>query len=171
MYWLGSPAYLRWLAAGLIVAGALLLEFRPTHMVDHPFASESIARGDPLSAVVWRRIPDGLFPVPDLGGSFAAVDVGEGEPLLPSHVSEAGYVSPDWWSIPVAMPFGAPVGTSVQLVDSATGQLIEGVIVAEPPDDPFAIEPAALVAVPPESAAAFAVAAATGQVTVLIASR
>lgn len=170
MYWLGSPAYLRWLAAGLIVSGALFLEFRPTHTVDHPFASASIARGDPFSAVVWRHVPKGLFPVPNLEGSFAAVDVGKGEPLLPSHVSEAGYVPPDWWSIPVAMPFGAPVGTAIQLVDSATGQVIDGVIVAEPPDDPFAIEPAALVAVPPGSAPAFAVAAATGQVTVLIAS-
>lgn len=171
MYWLSSPPYLRWLAAGLIVAGALFLEFRPAHTVDHPFASESIPRGDPLTAVEWRRVPKGLFPLPNLEGSFAAVDVGKGEPLLPSHVSEAGYVPPDWWSIPVAMPFGAPVGTAIQLIDGATAQATDGVIVAEPPDDPFAIEPTALVAVPAESAAAFAVAAAAGLVTVLIASR
>ncbi|MDH3731071.1 MAG: SAF domain-containing protein [Acidimicrobiia bacterium] len=171
MYWLGSPAYLRWLAAGLIIAGALFVEFRPTHKVDHPFAAEAMHRGEPLSAVVWRPAPSDLLPMPDLDGSFAAVDIAKGEPLLPSHVSGAGYIPPNWWSIPVAMPFAAPIGTSVQLVDGTTRQLIEGVIVAQPSDDPFAIDPAALIAVPPDSAAAFAVAAATGQVTVLIASR
>jgi hypothetical protein len=156
-------------AAGTILVAALYAEFRPRHLVDHPFAATAIERGELITAVDWRRVPDGLLPVPDLTTAYAAVGVAAGEPLLPSHIAAAGYVPPGWWSIPVAMAFSAPVGTAVQLVATETGLVAEGMIVADPPDDPFAIEPAALIAVPPEDAAVLAVAAAAGQVTVLIA--
>lgn len=169
MYWLGRPRYLRWLAAGAILVAAFYAEFRPRHTVDHPFAAAAIERGEPITAVEWRRVPDGLLPAPDLTTAYAAVGVVAGEPLLPSHVAAAGHVPAGWWSIPVAMAFSAPVGTPVQVVATETGLVVEGVIVAHPPDDPFAIEPAALIAVPPGEAAALAVAAAAGQVTVLIA--
>jgi hypothetical protein len=170
VYWLGRPRYLRWLAAATILVAAFYAEFRPQHMVDHPFAAAAIERGELISAVEWRRVPESLLPVPDLTTAYAAVGIEEGEPLLPSHVAAAGHVPPGWWSIPVAMAFAAPVGTPVQLVATESGLVAEGVIVADPPDDPFVIEPAALVAVPPGEAAALAVAAAAGQVTVLIAS-
>ncbi len=168
MYWLSRPRYLRPVVAAIVVAGALYVEFRPQATARHPFAAESMAAGEPIDSVEWRSVPAGLFPQPDLAGARAAVDIGEGEPLLPSHVSITTGAPADWWSLPVPMSFAAPAGTRVQLVDAATGTTAPGVVVAPPPDDPFIIDPAALIAVPPESAGRLAVAAAAGEVTVLI---
>lgn len=171
MYWLGRANYVRWVIGVAIFGVALFAEFRPTNTVAHPFAASEIARGEPLAGLEWRQIPRGLLPMPDLNAAFAAVDLAVGEAVLPSHVAASGHVPGDWWSIPVAMPFAAPTGTLVHLVDTQTGLSTEGVVMAEPPNDPFAIEASALVAVPPESAAALAVAAAAGSITVVISSR
>lgn len=165
---MGRPRYLRWLAAAIVLCVGLYAEFRPTHTTEHPFAAAPVAEGDAIIAVDWREVPAGLLVPPDLADAHAAVAVAKGEPLLPSHVAAAGQVPAGWWSIPVPMPFTAPTGTLVQLVDSVTQSTTEGVIVAQPPDDPFAVAPTALVAVPAQAAAAMAVAASEGRVTVLI---
>ena len=170
VYWLGPIRYLRWVAAVAVLTVGLYAEFRPQNTVDYPFASEVIHRGDAVVSIDWKRVPAGLLPHPDLDAAVAAVDIGAGEPLLPGLMMVALPVPAGWWSIPVSMPFVAPVGSHLQLVNTESGAVSEGIVVAAPPDDPFAIDPAALVAVPPEHAAAFAVAAAVGRVTALIAA-
>jgi Flp pilus assembly protein CpaB len=167
VYWLGPIRYLRWLAAAAVLAVGLYAEFWPEGTVPHPFAARDIDAGQPITAVDWRRVPRNLLRPPDLEGALAATAINAGEPVLPSHVAHTA-VPAGWWSIPVAMPFAPPPGTSVQLIDADTGAVATGIVIAEAADDPFAIDPAALVAVAPEDAASFAVAAAAGAVTVLI---
>jgi hypothetical protein len=169
VYWLGPTRYLRWVAVAVVLGVGLYTEFRPQHTTDHPFAGADIEQGRPISPIEWRPVPVGLLPPPHLDGAVAAVAIGAGEPLLPSQLARPTTVPAGWWSIPVAMLFTAPPGTVVQLVDGRTGSSVDGVVITEPPDDPFAIEPTALIAVPPEQAASFAIAAASGEVTVLIA--
>ena len=170
MYWLGRPPYLRWIAAVVVLAVGLFAEFRPTTTTHHPFAATDIGRGTQITDVEWRRVPRGFLAQPDLTDAFAAVDVPKGEPLLASHVAPGRHVPPSWWSVPVPMPFSAPIGTAVRLVDALSQRVTDGIIVAEPADDPFAVQPSALIAVPPDAAAAIAVAAGEGRVTVLLAA-
>lgn len=169
MYWLGPVRYGRFVVAAFILAVGVWAEFRPTATQQHPFAATDVARGEPIEAVEWRRVPKGLLPMPELSGARAVIALRRGEPILPSHLGSSPVIPADWWSITVAMPFAAPPGSEVQLVRTDNGSTTTGIVIEPPVDDPLSFEPQGLVAVPAADAAAFGVAAASGEVTVLIA--
>jgi hypothetical protein len=173
VYWLKRPPYFRWAAAAALVIMAMALELRQTPTVEHPFAATDLQRGDTVtsSSLEWREIPGGVLPPPMLDAeNVLAVDLGEGEPLLSSQFAAGRLIPADWWSVPVGLPVGVPAGVLVQLVDTATGTAVDGIVTAPPSDDPFAVEPAGLVAVPADAAAGIATADAAGSLIVLVQS-
>ncbi|MGA7281413.1 MAG: hypothetical protein WBZ40_06475, partial [Acidimicrobiia bacterium] len=50
MFWLQPSPWARWLAAGLIMIGALWVEFRPSPTVNHPFAVVDIKPGEVIDS-------------------------------------------------------------------------------------------------------------------------
>lgn len=173
MYWLKRPPYLRWAAAAALVAVSMAIELRPAPMVEHPFAAADLGRGEAVTSdsVEWHEVPEGLLQLPTLdAGAVLTTDVGGGEPLLPSQLATGRLAPADWWSVPVGLPPGLPAGALVQLVDTETGTATDGIVTASATDDPFAIDPAGLVAVPAEAAAVVATAEAGGLLIVLVQS-
>lgn len=171
MYWLKRPPYLRWAAAAALVVVAMALELRQTPTVEHPFAATDLQRGDTVTSgsLEWREIPESVLPLPKLDAEVVlTVDLPKGEPLLPSQLAAGRLAPANWWSVPIALPVGVPTGVLVQLVDTATGMAVDGIVTAPPSDDPFAVEPAGLVAVPADTAAEVATADAAGSLIVLV---
>lgn len=161
MYWLQRPPYLRWAAAVLIVAGALWWDLRGEPIESRPFAARTIGPGEPVAdAVEWREVPAGLWPLPDLSGSVAAVSILPGEPITTSALT--GPIAPPegWWALPVAVGTHADAGDTVMLVIVDPPTTVRGLVLSPQTGDPYSLdfEPA-VVAVPGESAALVAVAA------------
>ncbi|MFQ5948865.1 MAG: SAF domain-containing protein, partial [Acidimicrobiia bacterium] len=68
---------------------AAVMDFRRTPTTTHPFLTEKVEAGAAIGAgdLAWRRVPEGLLPLPDLLEPVAASDLAAGEPLLPSHLA------------------------------------------------------------------------------------
>jgi hypothetical protein len=172
MLWLQTPPWGRWIAAGLIVSGALWVEFRPEPSVEHPFATEQIAAGAEIGD--WnsrpRRVPAGLLePVSPVG--VALTDIAVGEPILASSVGDRDEKVPDgWWTIDIALPGTARPGEKAQMVLIDTGLVVPAVVVRGVSNDPLG-SGLGSVAVSGEHAAEVAAAAVNGRVAVMIATR
>jgi SAF domain len=169
MLWLQSPAFGRWVAAGLLVAVAVWVEFRPDPLVDHPFAIEAIAVGEELTSLntETRRIPLGLLDQvqPE---AVATRAIENGEPILASDVRDGDLAIPaGWWVISADVPAIARAGDEVKIVLLDSGKVIEGVIASSVPDDPFAAASGG-IAVAPASASEVAMAAADSRIAVLV---
>jgi len=169
--WLQTPPWGRWIAAGLITAGALWVEVGPEPAVEHPFATEAIAAGDEIGD--WnsrlRSVPAGMLTPVSLDG-VALTDIASGEPILASSVGERDESVPDgWWAMEIALPATARAGTGAQLVLLDTGSLVPAVVVAEVAHDPLG-SGLGSVAVSADHAADVAAAVANGRVAVMIAS-
>ncbi len=166
MFWFSRPPYLRWLAAGTILAAAFAVELWPEATVAHPFAVESVVAGQPITAVEWRPVP--VDTLPSVAGlvMVAAHDIAAGEPLLPSSLGSAGTLPAGWWAVAVPVPAAAGVGDAVMLV--VDGQAVQGIVVTPAADDPLAFEPEALVGVPGDAATAVADAVRGGDLVVLV---
>lgn len=170
MYWFGRAPLLRWVAAGLLVFGAVLVEFKPSHLVQHPFVAEAVEAGSPLE-VEWREIPQGLFPVPELEGAVATHPITAGEPITPSDVTTAGSVPPGWWQLALEVSFPLVPGADAQVVLTESARSVPAVVVRMGSADPFATSgPVALIAVPAEDAALVAQAVASRRFVVLAGS-
>jgi len=170
--WLQSPSWGRRVAATAIVLVALFVEFRPTPLTEHPFLTAEVATGEEIGE--WntelRSVPVGLFPEIDPSGN-AARPIAEGEPLLESMLSTAAEPVPDgWWTVEMELPDGTASGTRAQLVLLDSGTVVDAVVVGEPVDDSFGSNLGS-VAVAPESAVATAVAAASGEIAVMISAQ
>ncbi|MCZ6737626.1 MAG: hypothetical protein O7B77_06585 [Actinobacteria bacterium] len=169
MLWLQSPPLGRWIAAGLLVAVAIWLEFGPDPLVDHPFATEAIAVGEELTSLntETRPIPSGLLDQVHPNAVAARV-IEKGEPILASDVGDGDSVIPvGWWVISADVPAIARAGDRVKIVLLDSGKVVEGVIAFSVPDDPFAAASGG-IAVAPASASEVAVAAADSRIAVLV---
>jgi len=169
VFWFGRPPYLRWLGAAVLVLGAGIIEFRPTGEADYPFAATAIEAGDAL-VVEWRRLPDGLYPRPVLGGTVAAHPLVKGEPITSSDVRSPVEVPDGWWALVLEVPIRLAPGTSARLeLAGDAGISVPGIVVASNEPDRLSVAgPTALVAVPGEHAALVAGAAAARQIVVLV---
>lgn len=171
MFWLTRPPYLRWAAAAAVVLVALLWDLRDEAETPYPFAANGIAAGSPItdSMVEWRNLPAGAVALPDLSNPVASRDLPAGEPIVPSAVSGPSVVPAGWWAVPVALSSAAVPGSPVRLVDTVSALEADGLVVAAGTDDLMSLDPSGLVAVPPETATAVAIAAGHGTLVVLLA--
>lgn len=160
------PPYLRWFAAGLLVAIGLLIETHPAATQPYPFTAADIAPGQQIAAAIeWREVPTGLMPSweGDVQGP-AAVAIPAGSPLLPSATVEIT-VPADWWKVPVPLPVPVTPGASV-LIALGDGAIIEGIAVESNLDDGF--ETFAMVAFAASDAPRVVRAAATDALVVMV---
>jgi len=172
VYWLPRPPYLRWAAAALLLLGALAWDLRGPAVEMRPFAARSLQAGDAVdaSAVEWREVPAGLLPAPDLAGVTAAVDLAPGDPLVDAVLSGGVAVPRGWWKVPVAVGIYAAAGDSVMLVVTSPPTTVEGLVVSPQQGDAYSLDfRPAVVAVPGDSAALVAAAAAAGSLVAAVA--
>lgn len=176
MFWLERPPYLRWAAAVVLVALAASAELRRAPTVQHPFLRDQAPAGTELTEalVEWRAVPPGLLPAVEVAGAAGRL-LQAGEPLLPSSLATGVEAPEGWWALSVALPSGTLPGAAVQLVllpndPTQSVRVVPGVVMeAGAGGDAFAVDAQlGTVAVPPEAAAAAAVAAAEGRLTVLV---
>lgn len=169
MFWLQTPPWGRWALAALIAAFALWVELRPDPMVDHPFASQPIARGEALSAAntSMRQVPRGLFePIPD--EAVAGREIPTGSPVLQYFLGGNSADIPDgWWVVTVEVPRSARAGDRVRVVVVDTGQIIEGLVMSVGHPDAFTPYGGS-IAVPGDQAPTVAAASAHGRVVLLV---
>ena len=161
MYWLQRPPYLRRAAAVLIVVAALAWDLRSEPVESRPFSVRAIGKGEEVAdAVEWREVPAGLWPLPDLTGSVAAIPIGPGEPIFVSALTDAVRPPEGWWSVPIAIGAHAEIGDTVMLVITDPPITVPGLVLSPQHGDPYSLdfEPA-VIAVPGESAALVAIAA------------
>ncbi len=169
MFWLQSPAWGRRIAAGLLVTIALWVELRPDPLVDHPFATESIAIGEVLTSqnTETRPVPRGLLNQVDLNSVTTRV-IEVGQPIITADLRAADSAIPaGWWIVTTDLPSHARAGDRVKVVLLDSEKVIVGVVAASSPDDPFAASSGG-IAVAAEHASEIAVAAADSRIAVLI---
>ncbi len=135
-----------------------------------PFAAIELARGQTITGddVEWRQVPVGSLVLPNLVGATAAVAIRSGDPITTSLLSAETSLGANSWAVPVSLPVGATRGTSVKLV-FADGSDVVGVVTEPATADPLGFDSTGLVAVTGEAANAVAIAAANGDLVVLIA--
>jgi len=169
MLWFDPLPWGRWVLVAIVAVFALYLEFRPDPTVEVPFAVADILPGEIVDETTteMRRVPVGML-VGAEPGEVASTRVDAGEPVLTSDVDADSAVVPNgWWVVGVTLPDGAAVGDDVRLVLLDTGEEVEGIIAHPGSDDPFAAADGG-VAVPADSSAAVALAAADGRLAVLV---
>jgi hypothetical protein len=172
VYWLPRPPYLRWAGAALLLAAALAWDLRAPRTELRPFAARSLQAGETVAApdVAWREVPAGLLPAADLQGATAAVALAPGDPLVDAVLRRGPAVPEGWWQIPIAVGSHAAAGDEVLLVLLDPPATIGGLVVAPQQGDSFSLDfRPALVAVPGESAALVAAAAAAGTLVAALA--
>ncbi len=170
MFWLTRPPYLRWAAAAAIVIAAFIWDLHGSAAMRYPFAAHAIPAGSPITDpdVEWRDLPAGVIAMPDLTDPVAARDLAAGEPIVPSSVAPTSPIPDGWWAVPVALPTGTPPGTRAQLIGTDPAFETEGIVVATAEQDLLSFSDGGTVAVPPERAAAVALAARDGTLIVLL---
>lgn len=168
MLWLARPPYLRWTAAGLLVAVAAWSEFSPPPTTTVTLLAVEVRAGTPLdeSHVVRRRIPATDIITVDPHG-VAAVDLQAGDPLLATMVTDVD-VPTGWNVIEAAVPEHAVPGaaaTAIILSDGKPPIELPAVVVSTSGGDPFG-DASGSLAVSPEWTAAAAAAAAEGRLVI-----
>lgn len=149
----------------MLIVGAVLLEFRPTRQVLHPFVAEAVEAGSPPE-VVWREVPEGLFPVPELAGAVATHRLAAGEPISESDLSAAALAPSGWWQIALEVSFPMVPGTEARIVLTDSSQPVRAIVVRMSAADSLQ-GPVAVVAVRGEDAADVAQAVANRRFVVL----
>ena len=169
MLWLGRPPYLRWFAAAALVVAAIVWDMSERATEPFPFAATDVTRGQTITpeTVQWRQVPLGSLAFPPLEGAIAVVAIEAGDPIVPSLVASEAVVPPNGWAVPVPLPVGAMPGTPVNLV-FADGTDAPGTIIQPATEDALGFITDGLVAVDNGFANAVALAAANGELVVLI---
>ena len=167
--WLGRPPYLRWLAAGALIVGALVWDLSERATEPFPFAASDLDRGHQISAadLRWHNMPVGVLAMPDLVNAIPLVPIRAGDPIVASLVSPSPALPPNSWAVPVQLPVGTHVGTVVKLV-FADGSDVDGLVMQPAREDSFGFETIGLVAVADREASTVALAAANGDLVVLV---
>lgn len=172
MFWLSRPPYLRWIAGGLLIVGSLVVEFRPSRTVPHPFAAVAIDTGEEISTgdVSWKQVPKGLLPAVRLP-VIASHRLEPGEPVLPSAAADGSDVPEGWLALELPVPGVAVPGQPVKVVIAAPYEgdpsSTSGIVISRGSDDGFG-QATAMVAIPAETASAVAVGLNEGRVIVLL---
>lgn len=169
MLWFEPLPLGRWALVVLVALVAGYVEFRPDSTVNQLFASAVIEPGDIIDETntEMRQVPVGLIETAE-PGAVASRPVEPGDPVLASDVVEEGStVPPGWWVVGVELPQGARSGDRVRLVVLDEGAEVEGVVAHVGSEDPFDVADGG-VAVPSDSSAKVATAAADGRLAVLI---
>ena len=169
MLWFDPLPWGRWALVALVAVFALYLEFRPDSTVEVPFAIADMLPGEVVDETTteMRRVPAGMLDAAE-AGDRTSTRIVAGEPVLASDVdADSAVVPKGWWVVGVTLPDGAAVGDDVRLVLLDTGEEVAGVIAHPGSDDPFAAADGG-VAVPADSSAAVALAAADGRLAVLV---
>jgi len=169
MLWFEPLPWGRWALVALVAIVAIYIELGPDPTEERPFASVAIAPGEVIdkSNTEMRPAPSGLFASAEIG-SVATRPIESGDPVLASDVGQSESVVPaGWWVVGVTLPDGARAGDRVRLVLLDTGSEVEGVVAHPGSDDPLEASDGG-VAVPPESSADVALAAADARLAVLI---
>lgn len=169
MLWLGRPPYLRWFAAAALIVAALTWDLSERATEPFPFAATDLERGQTITPddIAWRQVPVGSLLLPSLENATASVAIIEGDPLVTSLISASSSIPLNSWAVPVPLPMGAVPGTSVNLVFS-DGTDVPGVIIQPATEDSLGFTSEGLVAVADAAANAVALAAANGELVVLI---
>lgn len=169
MLWLGRPPYLRWFAAAALIVAALTWDLSKRATEPFPFAAADLKRGQAITSddVEWRQVPVGSMLLPPLENATASVAIVAGDPLVISLLSASSPIPLNSWAVPVPLPTGAVRGTSVNLVFS-DGTDVPGVIIQPATEDSLGFTSEGLVAVEDVAANAVALAAANGDLVVLI---
>lgn len=152
------------------MAAAFLWDVSERATEPFPFAVSELSRGQSISEddVEWRQVPVGSLAFPDLAGATAAATIRAGDPIVSSLVSAGAVLGLNNWAVPVPLPVGAAEGTSVKLV-FADGSDILGVVIQPATADALGFETTGLVAVVGQAANSVALAAANGELVVLVA--
>ena len=169
MLWFEPLPWGRWALVALVAVVALYIELGHNPSEEQPFASIAIAPGEVIDAsnTEMRPAPSGLLAPAEMG-SVATRPIEPGDPVLASDASESESVVPTgWWVVSVALPDGARAGDRVRLVLLDSGTEVEGVVAHSGSDDPFDASDGG-VAVPPETSADVALAAADARLAVLV---
>lgn len=168
MLWLQTPPWGRWLIASLLATLALWIELRPEPNVAHPFAITAIAIGDDVGTAntELRQVPKGLFEPVETG--VATRSILPGDPVLTGDITDSqSHIPAGWWIIAADVPTDTSPGDRVRVVLLSTGEVVEGIVTSVGDDDPFAAASGA-IAVEPDRAGEVAMAAADGQIAVLV---
>jgi len=180
---LARRPWLYWLAVAAVAAAGALVAMRAVTSVEVArdewgaprtvlVVGDEVAPGDALAGVVERRtmpgpvVPDGaLGDLP--GAAVARQRIGAGEIVVEHDVvataDPQARIPPGWHAVAVAEPVssGADVGDEVVAVAAGVVLAASGVVVGTTVD-------AVLVAVPSADAPAVAMAATTGELTLLL---
>jgi hypothetical protein len=134
-----------------------------------PFAASAIASGTPISddLIEWRTLPEGSIPVPLLAGVSAVADIDAGDPLIRSVLSHTLPLPDGWWSIPIDIPSGIPVGAAIRVV-LPDGTAATGVVTQPATSDGFGVPSPGTVGFPQTVADTVARLAATGSLVILV---
>lgn len=159
---------MRWLVAGVLVVGAVLVEFRPVDSVPHPFTAEVVEAGSP-PAVEWREVPEGLFRAPDVAGMVATHRLAAGEPITQSDLTPLAAIPDGWWQLALEVSFPLVPGAAAQIVLTESSKPVPAVVVEMGPADSLK-GLMAIMAVPEEYAPAVAEAVAGRRYVVLSAT-
>jgi len=167
--WLGRPPYLRWFVAAVLIVAAFVWDISERVTEPFPFAATDLDRGQAITPedVEWRQVPVGSFTPPPLDGATATTAIASGDPIVTSLLSWVPPLPLDSWAVPVSLPVGAGQGTAVNLV-FADGTDVPGVIIQPATEDTFGFNTDGLVAVQGAAANAVALAAANGDLVVLV---
>jgi len=169
MLWLSRPPFLRWLAAGAIVVAALAWDVAKSQSEPFPFASVAIGSGTAITAdlITWKPVPDGAIPVPLLAGATATANIDAGDPLTRSVIAQGSPLPEGWWSVPIDIPAGIPVGASIRVV-LPDGEAATGVVTEPASSDGYGVPSPGTVGFPQQVADTVARLAATGNLVVLV---
>lgn len=168
MLWLERPPWIRWIAAGALLAVAAWSELSPPPTTNAVFLATDVSAGTPLAPdlVERRRVPVGTVDTVEPEG-LAAVDLSTGDPLLASMVTRLS-IPDGWMKIEAPVPAGSAPGTPAILVihgDGTPPLEVEAMVVESERDDPF-VNASGVVAIPAEWMAAAAAAVAEGRTVI-----
>jgi len=155
--WLSRPPYLRWFAAGAVVLAALAWDVSERQSEPFPFASTAISAGTAITEdlIEWRQLPE------------ATADINAGDPITRSVLSRTEPLPDGWWSIPIEIPNGVPVGATIRVV-FPDGRAATGVVTQPASSDGFGVPSPGTVGFPQEVADIVAQLAATDSLVILV---
>lgn len=167
--WLSRPPFLRWFAAGTIVLAALAWDLSKRQSESFPFAATTISAGAAITddLIDWKPVPAGSIPVPVLAGASATADIDAGDPLTRSVLSRTQQLPQGWWSIPVEIPSGIPVGAAIRVI-LPDGSAAAGIVTQPSSNDGFGVPSPGTVGFPESVADAVARLASTGSLVILV---
>ena len=169
MYWMASPPYWRWLAAGAVIVIAAYMDLSGPATESYPFAAAVTEPGEVVE-LEWREIPAGVLgPPSDLSG-VARARLEAGTPIVEGILAPIDAVPADWWALQADIPSQATIGSRVLVAIARPDSEVVGIVVAPSSATGFGGVTPGLLAIPPERAAEVAVALAEQRATLLIQS-